>query len=58
MHDEREKEDVELVQGEIPKDLRGMFIRNGPNPQFTPEFYHWVCFIIDFGKIKMLTVVD
>jgi carotenoid cleavage dioxygenase len=41
VHDEREKEDVELVQGEIPKDLRGMFIRNGPNPQFTPEFYHW-----------------
>jgi carotenoid cleavage dioxygenase len=30
------------VIGEIPKDLRGLFVRNGPNPKFAnPESYHW-----------------
>ncbi|MCT7950119.1 carotenoid oxygenase family protein [Ancylothrix sp. C2] len=30
------------VIGEIPPDLSGMFVRNGPNPQFTPiGRYHW-----------------
>lgn len=30
------------VIGEIPKDLEGSFVRNGPNPQFTPKGrYHW-----------------
>lgn len=30
------------VIGELPPDLNGMFIRNGPNPQFTPRGdYHW-----------------
>ncbi|EAZ92937.1 carotenoid oxygenase family protein [Crocosphaera chwakensis] len=30
------------VTGEIPKNLRGMFLRNGPNPQFSPiGEYHW-----------------
>ena len=29
------------VIGKIPNDLRGMFVRNGPNPQFPPgELYH------------------
>lgn len=30
------------VQGELPAELNGMFVRNGPNPQFTPRGnYHW-----------------
>jgi carotenoid cleavage dioxygenase-like enzyme len=30
------------VIGELPQDLDGMFIRNGPNPQFDPlGRYHW-----------------
>lgn len=30
------------VQGEIPEDLRGEFVRNGPNPKFIPKGgYHW-----------------
>lgn len=30
------------VIGELPSDLNGMFVRNGPNPQFTPRgHYHW-----------------
>lgn len=30
------------VIGEIPPDLNGVFVRNGPNPQFTPlGQYHW-----------------
>ena len=30
------------VIGEIPTELRGMFVRNGPNPQFSPiGQYHW-----------------
>jgi carotenoid cleavage dioxygenase len=30
------------VIGELPSDLSGMFVRNGPNPQFPPiGRYHW-----------------
>lgn len=30
------------VIGELPADLSGMFVRNGPNPQFPPiGHYHW-----------------
>ena len=30
------------VVGELPAELRGMFVRNGPNPQFSPlGLYHW-----------------
>ncbi len=31
------------VTGELPKELRGTFYRNGPNPQFAPRdaFHHW-----------------
>ena len=30
------------VLGEIPLELNGMFVRNGPNPQFPPfGAYHW-----------------
>ncbi|MBW4463378.1 MAG: carotenoid oxygenase family protein [Nodosilinea sp. WJT8-NPBG4] len=30
------------VVGELPAELSGMFVRNGPNPQFSPlGLYHW-----------------
>lgn len=30
------------VQGELPRELRGMFVRNTPNPRFEPiGKYHW-----------------
>jgi carotenoid cleavage dioxygenase-like enzyme len=33
--------DLEVV-GEIPDDLNGVYVRNGPNPQFEPQGrYHW-----------------
>ena len=34
--DERHDVDLEVV-GELPRALRGMSVRNGPNPQFMPE---------------------
>lgn len=38
---ERVFEDLEVI-GEIPRDLRGFFLRNGPNPRFQPKGrYHW-----------------
>lgn len=38
--DERDDRDLR-VTGELPERLRGMFVRNGPNPQFTPRAkYH------------------
>ena len=34
-------EDLEVI-GELPAQLAGMFVRNGPNPQFNPQGqYHW-----------------
>jgi carotenoid cleavage dioxygenase len=31
------------VDGELPRDLEGLFLRNGPNPQFPPlGRYHWL----------------
>src|SRR5213596_370957 len=30
------------VIGKLPKELNGLFVRNGPNPQFEPKgAYHW-----------------
>ncbi|HUO48845.1 MAG TPA: carotenoid oxygenase family protein [Acidimicrobiales bacterium] len=38
--DERDDRDLQ-VTGQIPAGLRGMFVRNGPNPQFAPKTtYH------------------
>ncbi len=32
----------ELLSGEIPRDLDGLLVRNGPNPKFAPRGrYHW-----------------
>ncbi|WP_341524524.1 carotenoid oxygenase family protein [Nostoc sp. UHCC 0302] len=34
--------DTLQVIGELPQDLSGMFVRNGPNPQWPPiDQYHW-----------------
>lgn len=34
-------ENLEVI-GEIPRDLNGLYVRNGPNPQFIPKGrYHW-----------------
>jgi len=31
-----------VVEGEIPKDINGVYVRNGPNPRFEPKgHYHW-----------------
>lgn len=40
---EHEHDGVELaVEGELPAELHGMFVRNGPNPRFPVEGrYHW-----------------
>ncbi|MGH0033823.1 MAG: carotenoid oxygenase family protein [Myxococcota bacterium] len=37
-----ERDDVGLeVEGELPGELRGLFVRNGPNPRFAPkDAYH------------------
>ena len=33
-----ERDDLNLViEGEIPRELRGIFMRNGPNPMFAPD---------------------
>src|SRR5204862_7777844 len=40
-HEEVTLSDLEVV-GEIPDDLNGVYVRNGPNPQFEPQGrYHW-----------------
>ncbi len=34
--------DLAVIEGEIPRELRGMFVRNGANPRFAPRGrYHW-----------------
>lgn len=34
-------EDMEII-GQVPKDLNGVYVRNGPNPRFQPKGrYHW-----------------
>jgi len=39
--DELTLTDLDVV-GEIPADLNGVYVRNGPNPQFEPKGrYHW-----------------
>ncbi|MEV0247664.1 carotenoid oxygenase family protein [Nocardia sp. NPDC050712] len=34
--------DLPVLHGEVPADLDGVYVRNGPNPQFAPMGrYHW-----------------
>lgn len=40
--DEVDLELTELLEGAIPRDLRGVYVRNGPNPARPPDGrYHW-----------------
>jgi carotenoid cleavage dioxygenase len=41
VHEEITTDTLQVI-GELPPDLSGMFVRNGPNPQWTPiGRYHW-----------------
>jgi len=41
-HVERTIAGLELLEGELPDDLNGVYVRNGPNPQHEPVGrYHW-----------------
>ena len=41
-HDEVTLHGLEVLAGEIPDDLNGVYVRNGPNPQQHPMGrYHW-----------------
>ncbi len=41
VHDERTDAELEVI-GELPRELDGLFLRNGPNPRFSPlGTYHW-----------------
>ncbi|HSF85827.1 MAG TPA: carotenoid oxygenase family protein [Acidimicrobiia bacterium] len=41
VHNEIDATDLEVI-GEIPADLEGLYVRNGPNPRFRTEGrYHW-----------------
>lgn len=41
IHTERDHVDLEVI-GSLPEDLAGLYVRNGPNPQFEPVGrYHW-----------------
>jgi carotenoid cleavage dioxygenase len=42
VHTEIAAGDLPCSQGEIPRDLEGMFVRNGSNPRYLPKGrYHW-----------------
>lgn len=41
VHTEIDSGDLEVI-GEIPRDLNGVYLRNGPNPRYAPRGrYHW-----------------
>ena len=42
VHTETTAADLQVLAGEIPTDLEGLFVRNGSNPAFDPPGrYHW-----------------
>lgn len=42
VHDERCDSDLPVIEGAIPADIDGVFIRQGPNPALPPRGkYHW-----------------
>lgn len=48
--------ELEITRGEVPKDLSGLYVRNGPNPRYAPPGrYHW--FDGD-GMLHALRVAD
>ncbi len=36
---ETDASDLRVLAGQIPRDLRGVYMRNGPNPEFKPLFF-------------------
>lgn len=41
VREETEADDLKVI-GELPKEMDGMYVRTGPNPQFDPKGqYHW-----------------
>lgn len=50
----------ELVAGQVPKDLHGLLVRNGPNAKYEPKGrYHWFdgdgmlhAFLIENGEVR------
>jgi carotenoid cleavage dioxygenase len=54
----RSEDDFALaVRGDMPRELRGVLYRNGPNPQFPPrgEDYHWIS---GDGMVHQFTIED
>jgi carotenoid cleavage dioxygenase len=42
VREETTAEDLAVIAGEVPRDLAGAYVRNGPNPRFDPTGrYHW-----------------
>ena len=43
MKEEKTYELNEIIEGSIPEDLNGVFMKNGPNPNILPKTggYHW-----------------
>src|SRR5262245_66371555 len=42
VHDEVTLRGLEVIDGRIPDDFNGVYVRNGPNPQHHPVGrYHW-----------------
>ena len=44
------------VVGEIPKELSGRYLRNGPNPLLIPTNHHWFLgaeWCMEFGFLKV-----
>jgi carotenoid cleavage dioxygenase-like enzyme len=42
IHDEIVSKDLKPSKGEVPKDISGLFVRNGPNQQFPPRGYYHI----------------
>lgn len=41
----------EVVEGTLPKELSGEFVRNGPNPAYLPRgLYHWLVNLKKYRK--------
>mmetsp|Transcript_6470 Transcript_6470/g.7026 ORF Transcript_6470/g.7026 Transcript_6470/m.7026 type:complete len:480 (+) Transcript_6470:73-1512(+) len=42
VHKEIDATNLSVIEGEVPKDIDGMFVRNGSNPMFyDKKHYHW-----------------
>jgi carotenoid cleavage dioxygenase-like enzyme len=41
--EEKSYEVIEVVEGAVPTDINGVYLRNGPNPKFMPSTNrnHW-----------------